>query len=58
MAGNLVVRSDPAGNMKPDKARSRAKIDGIVALVMALDGLIQAPPPAEPAFQMFFIGSR
>jgi phage terminase large subunit-like protein len=36
-ASNLIVRSDPAGNVKPDKARSADKIDGIVAAVMALD---------------------
>ena len=27
---------DPAGNLKPDKQRSREKIDGIVAAIMAL----------------------
>lgn len=37
MAGNVAVRQDPAGNLKPDKAKSQGKIDGIVALVMALD---------------------
>jgi len=37
MADNLVARQDPAGNIKPDKARSREKIDGMVALIMALD---------------------
>jgi phage terminase large subunit-like protein len=31
------VRQDPAGNVKPDKARSTGRIDGIVATVMALD---------------------
>lgn len=36
-ATNLVTRSDPAGNLKPDKARSVEKIDGIVAGIMALD---------------------
>lgn len=35
-ADNLVVRMDPAGNVKPDKEKSSEKIDGIVALVMAL----------------------
>jgi phage terminase large subunit-like protein len=34
---NLVVRRDPAGNLKPDKDKSSAKIDGIIALLMALD---------------------
>lgn len=37
MAGNMAVRQDPAGNFKPDKAESQGRIDGIVALVMALD---------------------
>jgi phage terminase large subunit-like protein len=37
MASNLSVRQDAAGNLKPDKATSGEKIDGIVALVMALD---------------------
>ena len=36
MADNLVVRQDPAGNLKPDKEKSREKIDGMVALVMGL----------------------
>lgn len=37
MADNVVVREDPAGNMKPDKDKSIEKIDGIVALIMGLD---------------------
>jgi phage terminase large subunit-like protein len=37
MADNVVVRSDPAGNIKPDKEKSHEKIDGIVAACMALD---------------------
>lgn len=37
MADNLVAREDPAGNIKPDKDKSREKIDGMVALIMALD---------------------
>ena len=36
MADNLVAREDPAGNLKPDKAKSIEKIDGMVALVMGL----------------------
>src|SRR5262245_476466 len=36
MADNMVVRTDPAGNIKPDKEKSKKKIDGIVALIMAL----------------------
>ena len=37
MADNAVVKSDPAGNIKPDKAKSTQRIDGIVATAMALD---------------------
>lgn len=36
MASNVAVREDPAGNMKPDKAKSTERIDGMVALIMAL----------------------
>jgi phage terminase large subunit-like protein len=35
MASNAVVKPDPAGNVKPDRAASTEKIDGIVALAMA-----------------------
>lgn len=34
---NVFVRQDPAGNIKMDKEKSTEKIDGAVALVMALD---------------------
>ena len=34
---NAYVRTDPAGNIKLDKEKSTEKIDGAVALVMALD---------------------
>jgi phage terminase large subunit-like protein len=37
MADNLMVRQDPAGNVKPDKGKSREKIDGLVAAIMGLD---------------------
>lgn len=33
---NLQLATDPAGNIKPDKARSREKIDGGVALIEAI----------------------
>ncbi len=43
MADNMVVKTDPAGNIKPDKAKSTEKIDGMVALIMALDRAIRNP---------------
>lgn len=41
MAGNVVVETDPAENIKPTKAKSPEKIDGIVASIMALDRCIR-----------------
>lgn len=41
MADNVVVSIDPAGNLKPNKAKSREKIDGVVAGIMALDRAIR-----------------
>jgi phage terminase large subunit-like protein len=41
MADNLAVSMDPAGNVKPDKKKSREKIDGIVAGLMALDRAVR-----------------
>ncbi|WP_414632247.1 terminase large subunit [Clostridium sp. UBA1652] len=36
MASNVVATFDPAGNIKYDKSKAKNKIDGIIALVMAL----------------------
>ncbi len=41
VAGNVVVDTDPAGNIKVTKAKSKEKIDGIVAAIMALDRCIR-----------------
>ncbi|MFI3067978.1 terminase large subunit [Streptococcus suis] len=41
MGQNVVMRQDPAGNIKPDKEKSVEKIDGIVALIMGLDRCIR-----------------
>jgi len=46
MAANAVVKTDPAGNIKPDKEKASEKIDGIVALIMALG---RATTDAGPA---------
>lgn len=34
---NLMLKTDAAANLKPDKESSKEKIDGIVALIMAVD---------------------
>ncbi|MGL5174181.1 MAG: terminase large subunit, partial [Olsenella sp.] len=41
MANNVAVRQDPAGNLKPDKASSQGKIDGIVGILLALDRIMR-----------------
>ena len=41
MSGNVVVDRDAAENIKPTKAKSPEKIDGIVAAIMALDRCIR-----------------
>ena len=43
---NVAVKKDAAGNMKPDKSRSSEKIDGVVAMIMAL-GRAMVQPPEE-----------
>ena len=41
MMDNVFIRKDPAGNIKPDKEKSTEKIDGAVAMIMALDRAIR-----------------
>lgn len=41
MMDNIFIRTDPAGNIKPDKEKSTEKIDGVVATIMALDRAIR-----------------
>lgn len=54
-AANLVVKMDEAGNIKPAKDKSREKIDGIVALIMALDSAVNsaARPKSWGLAEMF-----
>jgi len=53
---NAVVQMDPAGNRKLTKVKSHGRIDGAVALAMAM--AVAATHKAEPAktYQMFFVG--
>jgi phage terminase large subunit-like protein len=47
MFDNVMMRSDPAGNLKPDKEKSKDKIDGIVASIIALDRALRNPVPTS-----------
>jgi phage terminase large subunit-like protein len=57
-AANAVAERDPAGNRKLNKAKSIGRIDGLVALAMALgveamgEGLVAASPWDDPDFTM------
>jgi phage terminase large subunit-like protein len=52
MLGNIHLRIDPAGNIKPDKAKSGDKIDGVVAAIMAMGEALTYEAPA-PDFEFF-----
>ncbi|KRU27439.1 phage terminase [Clostridium sporogenes] len=41
MMDNIFIKQDPAGNIKPDKEKSTEKIDGAVALIIALNRSFQ-----------------
>jgi phage terminase large subunit-like protein len=48
MVDNTVAKTDPAENIKPDKSKSKEKIDGVVTLVMAVDRYIRNEGKANP----------
>lgn len=50
-AANAVVRPDPAGNRKLDKAKSTGRIDGMVALVMAIEAAIAPVAPVVSVYE-------
>ena len=50
MASNLVFETDPAGNRKPAKNRAIDRIDGLVALIMAMGLHGRQPRPREYDF--------
>jgi len=45
------VKTDPAGNVKPDKEKSTERIDGAVATIMALDRAIRCD--SEPLVSVY-----
>ena len=53
MADNAVVRRDASGNIRPDKDKSASKIDGITALVVALERAMVQQPEADVQFVAF-----
>lgn len=55
-AANAVVNENPAGGRKLDKAKAKGRIDGMVALVMAMSMAGTYVPPKKPSFKMLVIG--
>jgi phage terminase large subunit-like protein len=53
-AANAVVHQDPAGNLKPAKDKSTERIDGIVAIIMALGRAMVAQEEPQPEYSLFF----
>ncbi|MFR0875552.1 MAG: terminase TerL endonuclease subunit [Bilophila wadsworthia] len=49
-ASNVRVQQDPSGNRKFDKIKSTGRIDGIVALAMAMNGAVGGVPVEEDTF--------
>lgn len=55
-AVSAVTKVDPAGNKKLDKAKSTSRIDGMIALAMAVAvASVGGEAAAEPEYQMLFI---
>jgi phage terminase large subunit-like protein len=48
---NLAVTEDPAGNVKPDKAKSGDKIDGVAALVNAMSEALAGTAQKHSAYE-------
>lgn len=53
---NVSVETDAAGNYKPSKKVSTERIDGVVALVMAIDRLDRSEALADKQYPMFIFG--
>ncbi|NJQ14217.1 terminase large subunit [Streptomyces bohaiensis] len=48
---NLAVAMDPAGNVKPDKARAGEKIDGVSSLATAMSEVLARPPVRKSVYE-------
>lgn len=55
---NASVDTDNAGNIQPSKAKSTERIDGIVALIMALDAMHRDAEPPPGDVEVYIFGGR
>lgn len=51
MIDNLTVQMDAAGNVKPDKGKAADKIDGVAALVNALERTMRTEQPGNSIYE-------
>lgn len=51
MVDNLTVQIDAAGNVKPDKGKAADKIDGVAALVNALERTMRTEAPGDSVYE-------
>ena len=53
---NVAVETDATGNLKPSKAASTERIDGVVALIMAVDLMNRNARAVVPSYAMVVVG--
>jgi len=53
MMGNVSLRYDASGNIKPDKSKSGDKVDGVVAAVMAMGEALTFVEEENTDFEFF-----
>ena len=55
MAINVAVAQEPADNLKPAKDKSTERIDGVVALIMAIGRAMVVQEEPQPSYQMIWV---
>ena len=53
---HVAVEQDAAGNLKPSKALSTDRIDGVVALIMALEASARDKAAPPPSYDLYVLG--
>jgi phage terminase large subunit-like protein len=51
MVSNVAIKTDPAGNKKPDKEKSTERIDGAVALIMVVGRAMLRKGPTKSIYE-------
>lgn len=54
-AANAIIDQDPAGNRKLTKSKSTGRIDGLVALAMAVGAQTKELQEPPPSYELFFV---